>query len=153
MLTEQLLSAKQYFWLGTHPVGLVVKNLPANAGGARDASLILGSGRFLGEGNGKPLQYSCLGNPMDRGAWQVMVHGVAKSQTQLSDQHCSEQNRQNPALKGVTFQWRRQKESGKYTDSSMCRELHLWSSGSLNSPSGQVQVQSLVRELDPICSN
>ena len=71
MLIEQLLSAKQYFWLGTHPVALVVKNLPANAGGARDASLILGSGRFLGEGNDKQLQYSCLGNPMDRGAWQV----------------------------------------------------------------------------------
>ena len=52
-------------------MALVVKNLPANAGGARDASLILGSGRFLGEGNDKQLQYSCLGNPMDRGAWQV----------------------------------------------------------------------------------
>ena len=95
-------------------------------------------------------------------AWEIpwteelgrfMVHGVANSQTQLSDQHYSEQNRQNPALKGVILQWRRQKESGQYTDSSMCRELHLWSSGPLNAPSEPVQVQSLVRELDPICSN
>jgi len=43
------------------------------------------SGRSLGEGNGKPLQYSCLENPMDKGAWQAAVHGVAKSWTQLSD--------------------------------------------------------------------
>ena len=43
------------------------------------------SGRFLGEGNGNPLQYSCLENPMDGGAWEAAVHGVAKSQTGLSD--------------------------------------------------------------------
>ena len=41
--------------------------------------------KLAGEGNGNPLQYSCLGNPMDRGAWQATVHGVTKSQTQLSD--------------------------------------------------------------------
>ena len=52
-----------------------VKNLPANAG---DGSLILGSGRSPGEGNGKPLQYSWLENPMDRGTWWATVHGVAK---------------------------------------------------------------------------
>ena len=45
----------------------------------------LGSGRFPEEGNGKPLQYSCLENPMDEGAWQATVHEVAKSQTRLSD--------------------------------------------------------------------
>ena len=56
----------------------VVKNLPANAG---DAGLIPGSERSPGRGNGNPLQYSCLGNPMDRGAWQAMVHGIAKSWT------------------------------------------------------------------------
>ena len=66
------------------PVALVVKNLPANAGDIRDASLIPGLGRSPGEGNGNPLQYSCL-DSMDRGAWQTTVHGVAKSQTQLSD--------------------------------------------------------------------
>ena len=65
--------------------GSVIKNLPANAGDIRDASLIPGSGISLGEGNGNPLPYSCLRNPMDRGAWQAIVHGVAKSQMQLSN--------------------------------------------------------------------
>ena len=50
-----------------------------------DPSLIPGSGRSPGEGNGNPLQYACLENPMDRGAWQATVHGVAKNQTRLSD--------------------------------------------------------------------
>ena len=57
------------------PGGSVVKNLPANAGNTR---LISGSGRSPGEGNGNPLQYSCLGNPMDRGAWGATVDEVAK---------------------------------------------------------------------------
>ena len=48
---------------------LVVKNLPANAGNARDTGLILGSGRYPGKGNAKPIQYSCLKNSMDRGPW------------------------------------------------------------------------------------
>ena len=61
----------------------MVKNLPANADEVRDADLIPGSGRSPEEGNGIPLQYSCLGNPIDRGAWWATVHGVAKSQTQL----------------------------------------------------------------------
>ena len=60
------------------PGGSVVKNLPVNAG---DADSIPVLGRSPGEGNGNPLQYSCQGNPMDRGAWQATVHGVAKSQT------------------------------------------------------------------------
>ena len=59
----------------------MVKNLPANAGDTGDASLLPGSGRSPGEGNGKPLQYSSLENPMDRGAWQAIVYGAAKSQT------------------------------------------------------------------------
>ena len=62
-------------------VGTGVKTLPANDG---DTSLIPGSGRFPRRGNGNPLQHSCLGNPMNRGAWQAIVHGVAKSQTRLS---------------------------------------------------------------------
>ena len=53
----------------------MVKDLPANAG---DSGSIPGWGRSPGEGNGKPLQYSCLENPMDRGAWQVTVHGVTR---------------------------------------------------------------------------
>ena len=60
----------------------MVKNPPANVG---EAGSILGSGRSPGEGNGNPLQYSCLGNPMDRGAWQATVHGGTKSWTRLSD--------------------------------------------------------------------
>ena len=66
-------------------MALVVKNPPANAGDTRDAGSIPGLGRPPGGGNGNPLQYSCLKNPMDRGAWQATVHGVAKSWTQLSD--------------------------------------------------------------------
>ena len=61
----------------------VVKNSLANAGALRDAGLILGLGRSPGGGHGNPLQYSCLENPMDRGAWRAIVHRVAKSQTQL----------------------------------------------------------------------
>jgi len=64
-------------------VALVVKNLPANAGEVRDMDSIPESGISPREGNDKPLQYSCLENPMDRGAWQVTVHRVKKSQTQL----------------------------------------------------------------------
>ena len=63
------------------PVGWVVKNLPANAG---DAGSILGLGRSPGEGSGTPLQYSCLENPMDRGAWWAAVHGVAVSWIRFS---------------------------------------------------------------------
>ena len=56
------------------PCGSVVKNLPDNAGDTGDVGLIPGSGRFPGEGHSNPLQYSCLGNPMDRGAWWATVH-------------------------------------------------------------------------------
>ena len=63
----------------------MVKNLPANTGDARDTDSIPGSGRSPGGGNDNPLQYSCLENPMDRGPWQATVHGIAKSQIQLSD--------------------------------------------------------------------
>ena len=58
-----------------------LKNPPANAGDTRDVALIPGSGRSSGVGKGYLLQYFCLENPMDRGAWQTTVHGVAKSQT------------------------------------------------------------------------
>ena len=64
------------------PRGSVVKNPPAKTG---DAGSIPGLGGSPGEGNGNPLQYSCLGNPKDRGAWWATVHRVTKSQTRLSD--------------------------------------------------------------------
>ena len=69
------------FGLG-FPGGSEVKASACNAG---DLGLIPGWGRFPGEGNGNPLQYSCLENPMDGGAWWATGHGVAKSQTRLSD--------------------------------------------------------------------
>ena len=62
-----------------------VKNPPANAGDAGDMGSIPGLGRYPGGGNGNPLQYSCLGNPLDRGAWRATVYGVVKSQTQLGE--------------------------------------------------------------------
>ena len=75
---------KAYFslffnWSRASQVSLVVKNPPANAGDLRDKGLIPGLGRFPGGGNGNPLQYSFLENPMDRGAWRATVHGVAES--------------------------------------------------------------------------
>ena len=65
-------------------VALVVKNLPASAGDIRDAGLVPGLGRSPGGEHGNPLQYSCLENPMDRGAWLATVHRVAKSLKRLS---------------------------------------------------------------------
>ena len=65
--------------VGTSQVALVVNSLPAHA---KDSGLIPGSGKSPGEGNGNPLQYLCLGNPMDRGEWRATVGGDAKSQTQ-----------------------------------------------------------------------
>ena len=59
-------------------MALAVKSLPANAGDVRNAGLIPGLGRSPGEGNGNSLQYSCLKNSMDRGAWQATVYGVTK---------------------------------------------------------------------------
>ena len=65
-------------------MALVVKSPSANAGDSRNVGSIPGSGRSPGGGNVHPLQYSCLENPMDRRAWQATIHGVTKSQTQLS---------------------------------------------------------------------
>ena len=62
-----------------YPDGSALKNLPANTGDRGDASSIPDAGRSSRKGNGKPLQYSCLGNPMDIGAWWAIVHEVTKS--------------------------------------------------------------------------
>ena len=64
-------------------MALVVKNPPPSAEHVKDTGLIPGLGRSPGEGHGNPLQYSCLENPMDRGAWQTIVFRVAVSWTQL----------------------------------------------------------------------
>ena len=70
-----------YGIIGASQGVLVVKNTPANAGDIRDIVLIPGSGRAPGGGNDNPLQYSCLGNSMDRGAWWTLVRRVMKSWT------------------------------------------------------------------------
>ena len=62
----------------------MVKNLPASSGDVKDTGSIPGLGRFPGEGHGDPRQYSCLKNPMDRGAWRATAHRVTKSQTRLN---------------------------------------------------------------------
>ena len=69
--------------MGGFPGGTVEKNPPANEGDPRDVCLKPGLGRPLEVGNGSPLQYFCLENSMDRGAWWAAVHGVAKSRTRL----------------------------------------------------------------------
>ena len=74
--------AVSYSYVQGFPGGSVIKNPPASAG---DAGLIPGLGRSLRERKGNPLQYSCRGNPRDRGARRAAVHGVQKSWTRLSD--------------------------------------------------------------------
>ena len=72
------MSLKSLF-IDFYKVELVVKNPPATTGDIRDVGLIPGSGRSPGGGRGNPPQYSCLENPMDRGAWWAAVHGVSES--------------------------------------------------------------------------
>ena len=67
------------------PGGAVVKNLPATTGDIGDTGLVPGLGRSPGVGNGNALYYSCLENPMDRGAWRATLHGATNNQTRLSD--------------------------------------------------------------------
>ena len=76
---------RYYLFPGASQVVLIVKNPSTNAGDLREVSLIPESGRSPGEGNGNPLQYSCLENRMDGEAWWATVHGVAKSRTRLSN--------------------------------------------------------------------
>ena len=71
------------------PDGSAGKETACNAGDTRDTGLIPGSGGSPGKGNGNPLQYSFLENPMDKGAWQAIIQGVAKSRTQLSETKCT----------------------------------------------------------------
>ena len=83
---------------GASPVAQLVVNPQANAGNARDVGSVPESGRSPGKGNGKPLQYSCLENPVGRGVWRATVHGVAKSQRQLNSRAslCEESGSESP---------------------------------------------------------
>ena len=118
----------QWYWLNIKAfmraswVVPVVKNQPADAGDSRDTGFIPGLGISLGEGNGNPLQCSCLGNPMDRGAWQATVHGAAKSQTRLST-HTPHQeyysrrsgsDREKQILYALTYMWNLKKKQNLY---------------------------------------
>ena len=92
---------------------LMIKNLPASAGDVRDTGSIPGSGRSPGRGHGHPLQYSCLENPMDRGAWWATVHRVAKSQTWLKWLNIAQNSwretlryHRDSEMKGFHYQWR-----------------------------------------------
>ena len=76
-----ILSCIIFFSCWASLVSQMIDTLPANAG---EPGSIPGLGRYLGGGNGNPFQYCCLENSMDREAWQAIVHGVSKSQTQLS---------------------------------------------------------------------
>ena len=80
------------------PGGSVVKTLPANTEDMRDSSLIPGLGRAPGEGNGKPLQYSCLENPTDRGARWATVHSITEGRKQLSTHTHTDQNSETITL-------------------------------------------------------
>ena len=88
------MAATIYLILERNQVVLVVKNPPVNAGNIRDVGSSPGSGRFPGGEHGNLLQYSCLENPMDRGAWRTTVHGVAKSHTQLKQLSTQKETRE-----------------------------------------------------------
>ena len=84
----------------------MVKNLPVNAGDTGDMGSIPGSGRSFEEGNGNPLQYSCLGHPMDRGTWWATVHGVAKESDITLQQSNNNRREARLAIKAHFFQFK-----------------------------------------------
>ena len=90
----------------------MVKNQPANSGGARDEGSVPGLGRSPGEGNGNPLQYSCLENSIESRVWQTAAHGVTKRQTRLSTHvHTHTHSVLSPNQKG-SCPWNRKTEKG-----------------------------------------
>ena len=116
--------------LAKPPGGSVVKNSPANAG---DARLIPGLGRSPGGGNGNPLQYSCLANPMDRGAWWAIVHRVAKSRLQRMQPHsaagpCSFKTLRSRCFNSWKSQWchKAQKIKSFHVEIWFCLQRTTW---------------------------
>ena len=104
--------------------GAVVKNPPANAGDSRDVGSIPGLRRSPGIGNGNPLQYSCLENPMYRGAWQATVHRVTKSQTRLSDWARRSHTQTIKWLRFLHFKYHTSKKASSKKFS--CKEFQHW---------------------------
>ena len=111
---------------GASQVALGVKNSPANAGDIRDVGLIPGSGRSPGGRHGNPLQYSCLENPMDRGAWRATVHGNAKSWTWLEwlSQHaCTSTSK---ACQLLQEELKCKDNKTRFLSSKKCSLVQLW---------------------------
>ena len=116
---------------------VLVVNPLANTGDIRNTGLIPGLGKSPGKGNGNPLQYSCLGNPIDREAWWITVHGVTKSQTRLkrlsTHMQAAIQNHNNSKyiyrllVGGICFQWARYNPSLNFS----LRHSPLWSISSI----------------------
>ena len=101
------------------PGGSVVKNPPTSAGGAGEVGSSPGWARSPGEGNGNPLQSSCLENPMDRGAWWAAVHGVAQSRTRLTQKTGS-----LPAPLSTWFHEEETKVRSKFTSKNSLEKYH-----------------------------
>ena len=95
------------YMYGASQVVLVVKNSPAKEGEAWDVGSIPGSGRSPEGGHGNPLQYSCLENPMNRGAWQATVHSISNSQTQLKQSDMHARMHTYVCIKYYEFLWRK----------------------------------------------
>ena len=95
-----------------------VRESVCNAG---DPDLIPGSGKPLGEGNGNPLQYSCLENPMDRRAWQATVHRVTNSWTQLKQVSVHRINSRKTTPRHIIFKWQKVRDKGKILGESQGR--------------------------------
>ena len=100
----------------------MVNNLPANA---EDAGSIPGSGRYPGEGNGNPLQYSCLENTMGRGAWKATVNGVTKSQTLLRDNSTTTEYERSALREKLGRKWRKIREVQISTMTYQVKSCHL----------------------------
>ena len=143
--SESRMTLRALAWTLGFPGGTVVKNLPASAGDTGDLGLIPGSRRSPGVGNDNPLQYSCLGNPMDRGGWWTTVYRVAKSQTWLS-MHAAPTGRIKlkwERLWGRTGLWGKIRNTVWYMLSLICYKMSKWRYWLSNGYKSEVQERNL----------
>ena len=119
--TTNYLSIITLYYCWNSQFALVVKNPPANAGDIRDADSIPGSERSPGEGNGNPLQYPCLGNPMDRGSLQSTVHQVSKDSGKTEQLKNS-----NSIFLSLNIYWRHKGEKLLWKSFWSIFVLHIW---------------------------